>query len=69
MDEEDLALIVSRCMENLEQEERNSFKNAIYLAPTWKKANEVLVDYLKNTLTAPIAKLRAKMTSKHPKNC
>ena len=56
-------------MENLTHEERETFRNAIHLASMWKIVNEALVDYLDNTLTGPITKLRAKLTSNTPTNC
>jgi hypothetical protein len=69
VDDADVELLVSRCLENLDLEERESFKHAIHLAPTWAKANEILVDYLTNDLTGPIAKVTARLTSSHTRNC
>ena len=70
MDDDDIAFVESRCIENLSIEERETFTNAIHLAPMWKVANDVLIDYLINTLDGPIAKLRAKLNSnKHTKCC
>ena len=69
MDDDDIAFIESPCMENLSVEERETFTNAIHLAPTWKIANEVLVAYHNNTLDGPIAKLRAKLNSNKHTNC
>ena len=68
-DEDGIAFIESCCMENLSVDKRETFTNAIHLAPTWKIANGVLVDYLNNKLDRPIAKLRAKLSSRKSANC
>ena len=55
MDDANMDLLISRCLENLEPEERAKFNNAIYLTPTWEEAYRVMVHHLTNTLTGPIA--------------
>ena len=69
MDNADVELILSRCLENLEPREKASFDNAIHLSPTWAEAYPVIVDHLANVLTGPIAKIQAKLTSKWTTNC
>ena len=56
IDDRDVDLLQSRCWENLSQAEQCKFKHALHLTPTWKKANEIVVQYLKNDLTTAIAK-------------
>ena len=69
MDDNDVELLLSRCLENLDPQERALFDNAIHLTPTWAEAYRVVVDHLTNTLTGPIAKIGAKLTSKNVTNC
>ena len=69
VDDEDVELLVFHCLGNLDQEEQDSFKDAINLAPNYAKANMILVDYLTNVLTGPVAKVTANLTSGHTKNC
>ena len=70
IDGDGIAFIESRCTENLFVDERETFTNVIHLAPTWKVANEVLVNYLNNNLDGPIAKLRTKLSSnRHTNYC
>ncbi len=49
-------------MDQLSQEERDSFKNAIHLVPQWKMAHPIVKGYLES-LSTPIAKIRAKYNS------
>ena len=69
MDDDDVNLILSRCLENLEPEERAKFKDAVHLTPTWAEAYRVMAHHLTNTLTGPIAKIHARLTSSHTSNC
>ena len=62
-------LLLSRCPKNLEPNERVLFDNAIHLTPTWAEANRVMVHYLTHTLTGPIAKIHAILTSNKTRNC
>ena len=55
-DNEDVKLLISCCLENLDQEEQESFKDAIHLAPTWAKANKISVEYLTNAPLDPLLK-------------
>ena len=54
MDDADVDLLLSRCLENLEPKERTKFNNTVYLTPTWEEAHHVMVHYLTNTLTGPL---------------
>ena len=67
MDDDDVNLILSRCLENLEPEERAKFKDAVHLTPTWAEGYRVMAHHLTNTLTGPIAKIHARLTSCHTK--
>lgn len=69
MDDADVDLLLSRCLENLEPEEQAEFKSAIHLTPTWAEAYRVVVHHLVNTLTGPIAKIHAQLKSNKTSNC
>ena len=67
LNDSDVALLESRFLENLTKAERLKFKHALHLCPTWKIANAIVYDYLKDDMTTPIAKVRARMSSKRKK--
>ena len=69
LDDSDVALLESQFEENLTDEELLKFKHALHLCPTWKIANAIVFDYLKDDMITPIAKVRAWMTSKKRQNC
>ena len=68
MDNDDVDLLFSRCLDNLEPEERAKFKDAVHLTPTWAETYRVMAHHLTNTLTGPIAKIHARLTSCHASN-
>jgi hypothetical protein len=51
----DVDMICSCCLQNLSEEEQETFKNAIHLVPTWAEASSIVFYYLLN-LGKPIAK-------------
>ncbi|KAL7554626.1 hypothetical protein ACHAWF_018133 [Thalassiosira exigua] len=55
----DVDWLASKCLDSLTPEERESFKGAISLVPTWRQAHEIIYRYLQDDLTTPIAVLRA----------
>jgi hypothetical protein len=67
---DDVDLIRSRCLENLSEEEQQSFKNAIHLVPTWAEASDIVFHYL-CSLGKPIAKWKASYSTSRRdcKNC
>ena len=67
LDDYDVALLESRFKENLTDEELLKFKHALHLCLTWKIANNIVIKYLKDDMPTPIAKVRARMSSKKRK--
>ena len=63
-----IALLQSRFKEKLTDEELIKFKHTLHLCPTWKIANNSVFKYLKDDMTTPIAKVRARMSSKKRHN-
>jgi hypothetical protein len=57
MDDADL-ILCNHCLHNLSEVEKETFKNAIHLVPTWAEASVIVFDYLIG-LGKPIAKWRA----------
>ena len=62
---------MSRFLERLSDEDREEFKDALQLVPTWTIAHQVNVDCIKNDLHEPIARLQAELKSmkSNGKNC
>ena len=58
----DVDIIISRCLDKLSKEERESFKDAIYLVPQWKMAHPIVFRYISN-MTTPIAKMTTRLQS------
>jgi len=72
MNEDDVELLFSRHIDQLEQQEKELFnRESLHLVPTWKAATEIIFNYLQHTLTAPIAKFTANYSSARSdgKNC
>ena len=57
----DVDIIISRCLDKLSKEERESFKDAIYLVPQWKMAHPIVFKYLCNVITP--TKMTARLQS------
>ena len=49
--------IESRCLNSMDEVERNTFKNAIHLVPTWQQTHEIVFKYLTENFRAPIVKV------------
>jgi len=66
----DVALIRSRSLDSLSEEEQKEFSNAIHIVPTWEKAAEISYSYLTRT-TTPIAKWTCQYSTsrRDGKNC
>jgi hypothetical protein len=43
-------LLGMRFLDNLTDDEKEQFKNALHLVPTWATAHQINVDYLKKAL-------------------
>ena len=48
MEDKDVEFIKEKCLDQLSQEERDSFKNAIHLVPQWKMAHPIVKRYLES---------------------
>ena len=48
-------------MDRMNQAEYNSFNEAIHLV-TWKKAHEIIFDYLSENIETPVSKIIVSMT-------
>ena len=53
----DSDFIASRCLDNMDPVERNTFKNAIHLVPTWQQTHVIVFKYLMEEFRAPIVKV------------
>jgi hypothetical protein len=71
MNEQDVDFLLSRFLENLTDNEKEQFTDALHLVPTWETAHQINVDYLKNDLSEPIARFKAELnsTKTNGKNC
>eukprot|EP00957_Ditylum_brightwellii_P124213 9468292-Ditylum_brightwellii.AAC.1 len=55
--------LLPRCLSQLSPEEKEKFKDALHIMPTWKQTVSITVQYLKQ-LNVPIAKFVAKLSTK-----
>ena len=62
LETKDVEIILSRCIDKLSKDERESFKDAIHLVPQWKMAHPIVFKYLNNMKT-PLAKIAAQLQS------
>ena len=58
----DVDIILSRCLDKLPKNDRESFKDAIHLVPQWKMAHPIVFKYLL-TMKTPLAKMTAILQS------
>mmetsp|Transcript_3966 Transcript_3966/g.8935 ORF Transcript_3966/g.8935 Transcript_3966/m.8935 type:complete len:1042 (+) Transcript_3966:4059-7184(+) len=71
MTDEDVDFVFSRFEEDLPQEEKDNFVDALHLVPKWSIAHEIVYNYIKNDLETPIAVIKAtySTSSTNGKNC
>ena len=71
LNSDDAKWVWDKCLDNLTDQQRKDFSDAIHICPTWKIANKQSFNYLDKHLTSPIAIVRAKMTTSKEsgKNC
>eukprot|EP00957_Ditylum_brightwellii_P080253 6104439-Ditylum_brightwellii.AAC.1 len=62
MKESHANFLLLRCLAQLSPEEKDKFKDAIHMIPTWKQTVPITVQYLKQ-LNVPIAKAAVKLLS------
>eukprot|EP00957_Ditylum_brightwellii_P142865 10885782-Ditylum_brightwellii.AAC.1 len=63
MKESHVNFLLSYCLSNLSSEEKEKFKDALHIMPTWKQTVPVTVQYLKQ-LNVPIDIIVAKLSTK-----
>ena len=62
LESKDVDIILSRCLDKLPKNDRESFKDAIHLVPQWKMAHPIVFKYLL-TMKTPLAKVTAGLQS------
>ena len=62
LERKDVDIILSRCLDKLPKNDRESFKDAIHLVPQWKMAHPIVFKYLL-TMKTPLAKMTASLQS------
>ena len=62
IDDDDVDFLLSRCLDNLDEEERQLFQNALHLVPTWNMTDEIIFNYL-DSFDTPIMKLYPKYST------
>ena len=67
----DAQWVHDKCLDKMSPEQKQEFKDAIHICPTWKQANRKSFDYLNDVLKEPIAIVRAKLrtSTSSGKNC
>ena len=63
---EDWNFVVSRCLDNMPEDQKTAFNTAIHLIPQWKLATPIVHQHL-SSLTTPLAKYKATHTSSNNK--
>eukprot|EP00957_Ditylum_brightwellii_P085322 6489827-Ditylum_brightwellii.AAC.1 len=61
--ESNVNFLLLYCLSNLSSEEKDKFKEALHIVPTWKQTVPITVQYLKQ-LRVPFAKVIAKLSTK-----
>ena len=62
VDDDNVDFLLSRCLDSLEEEERNAFRNALHLVPTWNMIDQVIFNCI-DSFDTPIMKLYPKYSN------
>ena len=67
----DCTFLLSKCIANMDPQERARFNDALEICPTWEVANKISYKHINDDLDTPIAIVRAEIgTSRDDgKNC